>query len=125
MLGDSDVYATIAISDLERAKVFYGETLGLTQLAEFPGGAMYQSNTSKLLIYESEFAGTNHATYAGWNVQDIEAEVIALKKADVVFEQYPDMPDVTLQGDVHVMGEYRSAWFKDPDGNILAINQMP
>ena len=82
---------------------------------------MYKCGSSQLFVYPSEFAGTNKATAASWVVGDDLDKIIAdLKSKGVKFEQY-DMPNVTREGDVHVMGEMRAAWFKDPDGNMLNL----
>lgn len=122
MLGDKDAAVTIAVKDLKVAKGFYEGTLGLKRIgAEDPDGLFYKSGNSQVFIYESRFAGTNKATAASWVVgDDVEGVVRALKARGVVFEQY-DLPDTTREGDVHVTGDRRAAWFKDPDGNILAI----
>jgi catechol 2,3-dioxygenase-like lactoylglutathione lyase family enzyme len=124
MLGDKEVCAVIAVKDMDAAAKFYGETLGLEKGMESPGGTFYKSGSFGIFVYPSEFAGTNKATYAAWNVDDVEATVEALKAKDVKFEQY-DMPGVERQGDIHIMGELKAAWFTDPDGNILNIvNQV-
>ena len=81
---------------------------------------VYQSGSSKVLIYQSQLAGTNKATAATWIVDDVDGAVREQKGKGVAFEHY-DFPNGKLEGDVHVMGGRRSAWFKDPDGNILAI----
>lgn len=82
---------------------------------------MYKTGDSQVLIYRSQYAGTNKATAATWPVgDDVEREVQSLKSKGVSFEHY-DMPGTTVKGDVHVMGDMKSAWFKDPDGNILAM----
>ena len=122
MLGDSDVGPAIAVTDTNRAKQFYSDKLGLELEAEFPGGLLYKSGNSKLFVYESEFAGTNKATYAGWGVEDVAKTVEALKANGVQFEHYDDLPGTTREGDVHDSGGMKGAWFKDPDGNILSIN---
>lgn len=125
MLGSNDVCATIGVSDLAAAQKFYEETLGLEKGMESPGGAFYKSGKSGVFIYPTQYAGTNQATYASWLVEDVSGAVDALKAKGVSFEHYDDMPDTTLEGDVHVMGSMKAAWFKDPDGNILNIvNQM-
>lgn len=121
MLGESNVAAAIAVKDLEAAKKFYGETLGLKMDHESPGGVTFTSGSSKLFVYPSQYAGSNKATYAGWEADDVEGVVEALKGKGVTFEQYDNMPGVTRQGDIHVMGELKAAWFKDPDGNILSV----
>jgi catechol 2,3-dioxygenase-like lactoylglutathione lyase family enzyme len=123
MLSEAPVIATIAVRDIEIAKNFYGGTLGLRPLDEDPGGVMYQCKGSTLFVYPSQFAGSNQATYASWNVQNIEMAVNDLKAKGVTFEHY-DMPGAMLQGDVHVMEGTKAAWFRDPDGNILALTSM-
>jgi catechol 2,3-dioxygenase-like lactoylglutathione lyase family enzyme len=122
MLRDKDAMATIAVKDIEVASRFYGGTLGLElEGAEEPGVRAYRSGASTMLVYESRYAGTNKATAATWTVGDeLEAIVRALKAKGVAFEHY-DLPNTTRQGDVHVAGTTRVAWFKDPDGNILSI----
>ena len=83
----------------------------------------YRSGSSKVLVYESQFAGTNKATAATWMVDDVTAVVKALKAKGVAFEHY-DLPGVTREGDVHLTGRSKAAWFKDPDGNILALGEL-
>lgn len=124
MLGNSNISATIAVSDLTKAKEFYGTTLGLNQKDENPGGIAYTAASGDLFVYESQTAGHNQATSADFEVANIEEVVAALKDKGVTFEHY-DMPGTTLEGDVHVMGPMKAAWFKDPDGNILGLSSMP
>ena len=81
----------------------------------------YRSGDSRVLVYESEYAGTNKATAVTWAVgNDLEQVVAALKEKGVNFEHY-DFPGGTRQGDIHVMGNTKAAWLTDPDGNILAL----
>ncbi len=120
MLNQSTVFATIAVKDIAAGKAFYGGTLGLEQTDENPGGVTYQSGTGKLFVYQSETAGTGQATCASWDVTDIEAVVADLKAKGVTFEHY-DFPGGSLEGDIHNMGGMKAAWFKDPDGNVLAV----
>jgi catechol 2,3-dioxygenase-like lactoylglutathione lyase family enzyme len=122
MLGDKEAVANIAVKNLETAKKFYEETLGLTQIgAEGQEVIVFRSGSSKIYVYKSQYAGTNQATALTWVVgKDIEGVVQALKSKGVTFEHY-DMPDVTQEGDIHVAGNMKVAWFKDPDGNILNI----
>ena len=122
MLGSKDVMATIAVRDVKVAKKFYEGALGL-KLAndEQPEALEYQSGSSKILVYQSRYAGTNKATAATWVIEDgMERVVQALTGKGVTFEHY-DMPGMTREGDVHVGGNMKAAWFKDPDGNILAL----
>lgn len=122
MLGNKDAAANIAVKNLETARKFYESTLGLKQVgAEGNELIAYRSGNSTLLVYRSDYAGTNKATTATWRVgDDVEGIARALKAKGVTFEHY-DMPGMTRNGDVHVAGNMKVAWFKDPDGNILCI----
>jgi catechol 2,3-dioxygenase-like lactoylglutathione lyase family enzyme len=115
------VMPSIAVSDMEASEKFYGETLGLKKGMESPGGTYYKSGNGGVFVYPSQYAGTNKATYASWTVDDVESVVEELKSKGVNFEQYDDLPDVKREGDIHIMGGLKSAWFTDPDGNILNI----
>jgi catechol 2,3-dioxygenase-like lactoylglutathione lyase family enzyme len=121
MLADKDAVATVAVKDLKAAKKFYGDTLGLklTPVPE-PEVLNYKSGNSTVLVYKSQFAGSNKATSVTWIVDDVESTVKELKAKGVSFEHY-DFPGMTRKGDVHIAGKSKAAWFKDPDGNILAI----
>jgi catechol 2,3-dioxygenase-like lactoylglutathione lyase family enzyme len=123
MLGDKDAAANIAVKNLKAAKKFYEDTLGLTQVgAEGQELIVFRSGNSTIYVYKSQYAGTNQATAVTWVVgEDVEDVVQTLKAKGVTFEHYYDMPDMTLKGDVHVAGNMKVAWFKDPDGNILNI----
>ena len=123
MLGSFSVMATVAVKDLALAKKFYTEVLGLKVIADRGEEVLLGSSSSKLEVYRSEFAGSNKATYATWEVDDVENTCKELASNGLAFEHY-DMPGVTRQGDVHVMGDLHAAWFKDPDGNILCIANM-
>ena len=122
MLKDRDVTATLAVKDIDRAQKFYRDVVGLTPLpAEEPGVAPFKTGSSSILIYESDFAGTNRATAATWMLDDDLADTVkTLKSKGVTFEHY-DMPGTTRTGDIHVMGARKVAWLKDPDGNILCL----
>jgi catechol 2,3-dioxygenase-like lactoylglutathione lyase family enzyme len=122
MLGNKDASANIAVKNLEKAKRFYEDILGLTQIdAEGQEAIVYKSGNSTVIVYRSQYAGTNQATVMTWVVgEDIEEVVQQLKAKGVRFEHY-DMPGVTREDDIHVAGDMKVAWFKDPDGNILNI----
>ena len=124
MLGDKDAMATVAVSDLERARRFYGEQLGLESAGDTPpemGVALFRSGGTTIVVYRSEFAGSNRATSVTWGVgAEFDAVVAALQKAGVPFEHYDIGMD--RDGDVHRAGDFKAAWFRDPDGNILHIN---
>ncbi len=119
MLGSYEAVATVAVRDAEAASRFYGDVLGLEPLESAePGVLVYRTGASTLLVYESEYAGTNQATTVTWSVGERLDEIVrTLAARGVVFERY-DMPGLTLEGDIHVAGSVRLAWFKDPDGAI-------
>jgi catechol 2,3-dioxygenase-like lactoylglutathione lyase family enzyme len=122
MLGDKSAAAVLAVKDIEEAKKFYGDVLGLSKVDEGPQGVMYKSGDTMVLVYPSEFGGTNKATAIGWQVGDDFVKVMDdLKSKGVTFERYPDLPGVIMDGDVHKMGDSSAVWFKDPSGNILNI----
>jgi catechol 2,3-dioxygenase-like lactoylglutathione lyase family enzyme len=122
MLADKEALATIPVKDLEVARKFYSETLGLKPgKTEAPEVLSYASGDSEIIVYESQFAGTNKATAATWVLGgELDGVIKALKAKGVAFEHY-DFPDMKREGDVHIAGNTRAAWFKDPDGNILSI----
>jgi catechol 2,3-dioxygenase-like lactoylglutathione lyase family enzyme len=122
MLGDIDAAPNIAVKNLDIAKKFYEDTLGLKQVgAEGQELIVFRSGTSTIYLYESQYAGTNQATAITWVVgEDIENVIRRLKDKGVTFEHY-DIPDMTRQGDVHVGGNMKVAWFKDLDGNLLNL----
>jgi len=121
MLGDKEAVPTVAVRDLAAAKKFYSDTLGLKQFPSTEKEVLnFKNGGSELLVYQSQFAGTNKATAVTWNVDDVEREARNLKDRGVSFEHY-NMPGMTLKGDVHVAEKMKAAWFKDPDGNIHAI----
>ena len=125
MLADKDVMATIAVKDLNTARKFYQQTLGFAPLGnEDMGVLMLKSGNAKVVVYESQYAGTNKATSATWGVgKEMDSIVSTLQKAQVPFEHY-DLPGLKRDGDVHSAGDFKAAWFRDPDGNILHINNM-
>jgi catechol 2,3-dioxygenase-like lactoylglutathione lyase family enzyme len=122
MLGDKNAAANIAVKNLEVAKKFYEDTLGLTQVgSEGQELIVFSSGSSMVNVYRSQYAGTNQATAVTWVVgEDVEGVVQALKAKGVTFEHY-DMPDMKREGDIHIASNMKVAWFKDPDGNILNI----
>ena len=121
MLNDNDAMATIAVNNLKSARKFYEGGLGFKAVHNEGDEAItYKSGKVQLLVYRSQFAGTNKATAATWLVPDVESLVKELKAKGIAFEHY-DFPGMTRKGDVHIAGNLKNAWFKDPDGNILAI----
>ena len=122
MLADKAATANLAVKDLKKARKFYEGTLGLKPIdTEGEELIVFRSGNSTVNVYRSKFAGTNQATAVTWAVGDELDDVVRnLKAKGVTFEHY-DMPDTKLQGDVHIAGDTKVAWFKDPDGNILNL----
>ena len=121
MLGKADATPMIAVKDLDRARKFYEDTLGLETKDEMGGEVLkMKSGDTVINVYRSEFAGTNKATALTFDVDDIGAEVRELKDKGVFFESY-DMPGLEKQGDLYVAEGMKTAWFKDSDGNILSL----
>ena len=121
MLGKSDATPMIAVKDIDRAKKFYSETLGLDPVEEMGGEVfMLKSGSTKFSVYRSEFAGTNKATALTFDVDDIDSEVRDLKDKGISFEHY-DLDGLTADGDIYRGEGMKTAWFKDPDGNILSL----
>jgi len=125
MLNDSKVTANIPAADLDRARRFYADTLGLTPTMENEEGLVYQTaGGTTFFVYKTEFAGQAGHTIAQWHVDDIETEVKDLQGKGLSFEHY-DMPGVTWSGDIASVPEMgRAAWFKDSEGNIMCLDGM-
>ena len=121
VLGDHDVAATLATTDMDAARSFYEGTLGLEPVMALPDALVYSAGKSRLMVYRSDFARTNRATGATWAVgAELDSIVQDLRTRGVVFEHY-DLPDTTRDGDIHEVGGMRGVWFKDPDDNILSL----
>ena len=128
MLNDSKVTANVPAADLERARGFYADTLGLTPKDENPGGLLYTTaGGTTFFLYQTEYAGQAGHTIAQFHVADVDQEVSELRDRGVQFEHY-DLPGMTWEGDVASMPEMgRAAWFKDSEGNTLCLDdaQVP
>jgi catechol 2,3-dioxygenase-like lactoylglutathione lyase family enzyme len=131
MLKDGEVATRLPAQDLERARAFYAEKLGLEPLEERPGGLRYRCGNSYFVVFRSAGAASGTHTQMGWEVADIEATVAELRARGVVFEEY-DLPGLrTVNGVATVEGNYPSkggvgqkgAWFRDSEGNLLGVGQ--
>jgi catechol 2,3-dioxygenase-like lactoylglutathione lyase family enzyme len=123
MFESATAHATVAVTDIDRAKKFYGEILGFKMKDERSDGVTYEdARGGWFLVYPSQFAGTNKATYFSFEVADLDAAVKELRDRGIVFEEY-DFPGLkTVDGIAQIQG-VRGAWFKDPDGNILSVGE--
>ena len=131
MLDRGNVAARLPARDLARARVFYSEKLGLEPVEERPGGLRYQCGSGSFALFQSAGAASGTHTQMGWEVDDLEATVAALRARGVVFEEY-DLPGLrTVGGVADIEGNYpsrsgvgeRAAWFRDSEGNLLGIGQ--
>ncbi|QQR36172.1 VOC family protein [Devosia oryziradicis] len=124
MLKDKNSSAIVAVKDIAAARGFYVDTLGLEPLQDSDDMLVLNTGSTQLVVYVSDYAGTNKANAVAWGVgEEIEAIVSALLGKGVSFEHYPEMPG-EYSGGIHSSGDFKAAWFKDPDGNILHLNNM-
>jgi predicted enzyme related to lactoylglutathione lyase len=123
MLTDSRVHANIPAGDIQRARRFYTETLGLPVADEHEGLLVFKTDGgTTFMVYETQYAGQAGHTIAQWHVDDIEAEVSDLQSKGVQFEQY-DMPGVSWSDGIASIPKMgRAAWFKDSEGNIMCLD---
>jgi catechol 2,3-dioxygenase-like lactoylglutathione lyase family enzyme len=127
MLATYDSVPTLAVSDVQRAKDFYGGLLGFPVKSDAPEGTLYSTGSGAFLVYPSSFAGTNKATAMSLQVPPdaFDAEVQALRDKGITFQTF-DAEGVSWDDGVASYGDtYRSAWFEDPDGNILNVESVP
>jgi catechol 2,3-dioxygenase-like lactoylglutathione lyase family enzyme len=130
MLENGRVATRLPAQDLERARRFYSEKLGLEPSEERPGGVLYEVAEGVFALFQSAGASTGEFTQMGWDVDDIDATVAGLKERGVVFEEV-DVPGLkTVDGIAEVAGNYpskgrgeRAAWFRDSEGNLLGLGQ--
>ena len=125
MLADHSPVTALAVSDLERARAFYEGTLGFSPQQENEEGVIYGSGSGRFFVYRSSFAGTNKATAMSFQVPGdaFDAEISQLRDQGVRFQTF-DAPGLEWTDGVATAGdggEYKSAWFEDPDGNILNV----
>ena len=128
MFKDRNSSAIVAVSDIERARAFYEDILGLERLpapmGENSGVLNFRTGETFLGVYKSDYAGTNRANAVTWDMKgDLMDTVDALKAKGVAFENYGDMDGMTYEGGVYSVGAVKLAWFKDPDGNILHLTE--
>ena len=130
MLETANVAPRLPVQDLERAKVFYAERLGLKPVEEREGGLRYVCAAGEFALFESAGTASGNHTQMAFEVEDIEATVRELRASGVVFEEY-DLPGLTtVDGIAEIEGQYpskgsgeRAAWFRDSEGNVLGIGQ--
>ena len=128
-LANGRVATRLPAQDLNRARTFYAEKLGLQPAEQRPGGLLYRCATGTFALFESAGAPSGTHTQMGWEVDDIQATVAELRSRGVVFEEV-DLPGSTVDGITTVSGNYpskgtgeRAVWFRDSEGNMLGIGQ--
>lgn len=120
MLRNQDSSAIVAVGDIDRARRFYTDILGLELLENRGEVLTFRTGSTRLVVYRSDYAGTNQANAVAWGVgEEIESIVADLAAKGVTFEHYEGIERV---GNIHVAGDFKMVWFKDPDGNILHFN---
>ena len=125
MLKELRSHTTLPAADLERAKKFYAEKLGLTPSTESPGGIFYEvAAGTRFILYPTQNPTRGGHTQIGFATADIRKEVAALKARGVVFEEY-DFPGLKTEGSIAKTGDTHAAWFKDSEGNTIGIVQLP
>ena len=124
-LSNHRVGAAVAVSDMSRAREFYEGKLGFTAAGDDPdGGRTYECGSQTTLhVFPSAVARASGATVAGWTVDDVERIVDELTAKGVTFDRYDDAQISTNDKGVAVLGDSKGAWFRDPDGNVLALVQ--
>ena len=123
MLQSAPIRAYIPVTDVSRARKFYEGKIGLVPKQEFAGGVIYECGGCEVYMYPTSNAGTSKASQAFWEVEDVEAEVKELKARGVKFEDY-DLPGASMKNSIATGGGAKTAWFKDTEGNILAVSQV-
>jgi catechol 2,3-dioxygenase-like lactoylglutathione lyase family enzyme len=124
MLTEFPIHATVAASDLDRARRWYEQTLGLVAEQESPGGAWYRfAGDTWLYVYSTPSAGTAMNTVAGWTVTGIELLMAGLRERGVAFEEY-DFGEVRTVDGLADFGSGKAAWFKDSEGNIFELSEV-
>lgn len=124
MLQNLSIAATVAVSDLNRARQFYEGVLGLTPRRDTPDGIDYPcGNGTFFLVYQTQAAGTAQNTVMSWKAENFDAVIDDLRARGVVFEEY-DFPGFKTVNGVAFLGDEKAAWFKDPDGNTLSISTI-
>jgi predicted enzyme related to lactoylglutathione lyase len=123
MLQRSPMYSYIPVKDLPRARQFYEQKLGFKPKQELNGGVVYEfGEHTACFMYPTPNAGSSKASQAFWQVDDVEREVAELKSKGVTFEEY-DMPGMKTKDGIVTAGGAKAAWFKDTEGNIMAVIQ--
>ena len=124
MLAELRIHTALPVTDMERARRFYAEKLGLVPETELPDGMFYGCGAgTRFLLYPSQAASAGTHTQMTWNTADIEAEVASLQARGVVFEEY-NTPELKTVNGVATIAESKGAWFKDSEGNLLALGQF-
>lgn len=126
MLDDAPIYSSIPARDIDRARRWYEEKLGLTPILDIsPNGLVYKTSNTRFVVYPTEYAGTGKHTLAGWVVPDIDATVRDLRGRGVVFEDFDGTNGPKTENGIARNEGGAAAWFKDSEHNVLNLNELP
>ncbi len=123
MLSTHAAHTTLPVKDIERAKKFYHDKLGLKPERDEPEAVVYKSGNVEFTIFPSQGQSNASFTQMGWEVDNIESEVRDLKARGVVFEEY-NYPSLKTVNSIATQGDNKAAWFKDSEGNLLGLIQL-
>jgi catechol 2,3-dioxygenase-like lactoylglutathione lyase family enzyme len=130
MISEGQAYATVPVTDIQQARAFYGGTLGFPTMMEVENAAtMYSAGDRTIfLVYAATGPSNGQHTTIGWLVSDLPTEVAALKAKGVAFEDYdlqiPGVGQIKTENSIATTGPVSSAWFKDPEGNVLSMTAL-
>ena len=123
MRDPMSIYTVLPVADLDRARAFYRDKLGLEPTMEKPGMLAYSGPSGYIFqLYETANVGTAQNTQMGWSTSDLDADMAEMRDRGVVFEEY-DMPGLKTDNGVALIATERAAWFKDSEGNTIVISQ--
>jgi catechol 2,3-dioxygenase-like lactoylglutathione lyase family enzyme len=126
MLDNAPIFASIPAKDIERARKWYEDKLGLKPIQDMgPGGLVYRTNVTRFIVYQTAYAGTGKHTLAGWVADDIDATMAELRGRGVVFEEYDGTNGPKTESGVARADGGAAAWFKDSEDNILNLIELP
>jgi catechol 2,3-dioxygenase-like lactoylglutathione lyase family enzyme len=130
MLKEGKVATRLPAQDLERARAFYADKLGLEPVEVRPGGMRYTCAAGEFVVFQSTGASSGDHTQMAFEVDDLAGTVADLRSRGVTFEEYDTPGFTTVDGIADIDGNYpskgtaeRGAWFRDSEGNLIGVGQ--